>query len=249
MPNSHPTMLQMLQFFRSSLGYTLYPLNCPERASSGRGAGAGTLASLRQKHLRLTTVLAVCLALTACDAAMFGKKEVEEPVTAPPPEPVIELPSAEPIIDASKADIRFAQTVLNDLGFDVGVVDGIWGPRSARAIRNFERINGLTSAQGKLSELNLTMLERIGNTQRGDAFAPPERVSGLAARLDKSAPLEQGPQLIIADKAYPLMAKPNPYSEILATLVAGTGIYVIRQQDGWFEVESEDRVRGFIQAN
>ncbi|MEM7358745.1 MAG: peptidoglycan-binding domain-containing protein [Pseudomonadota bacterium] len=241
MPNKHPDMHQSLPIAASTA------LRASSRLSRFSHWQANVDCRTRIRHL--ICLITLSLFLSACDSTMFNKKEVAEPAPTPPPEPVIEQPSAEPIINVSKADIRFAQTVLNELGYKVGTVDGIWGPRSARAIRNFERINGLTSANGKLSELNLTMLERIGNSKRGDEFAPQKPSPSLSAKLDKTVPLEQGPQLVFTDKTYPLLAKPNPYSELLATLVAGTGIYVIRQQDGWFEVESEDEIRGFIQAN
>jgi len=207
------------------------------------------LKSVQAKDLpRFALSLLLALGLTACES--FAPKKVVEEPPAPAPKPaVVYLPSAEPIVNASDEDIRFAQTVLNQLGYKIGEVDGIWGPRSAREIRNFERINGLTTANGLLSELNLTMLERIGNAKRGStANKSITRSGSIGSKLNPRVPLEGTPQLVILDQQQELLAKPNPFSEILTTLANGTGIYVIRLQEGWYEVESEDRIRGYIKA-
>lgn len=129
-------------------------------------------------------------------------------------------------------------------------MDGIWGPRSAQAIRQFEQQYGLPSANGFLSELNLFMLEKVSNTKRvSEPVAPPQPViRGIAAKLDKSIPLADAPQLVFLEQSQQMLAKPNPFSEQLAELAPGTGIYVISQQEGWYEVESEDKQRGFIKA-
>jgi hypothetical protein len=39
--------------------------------------------------------------------------------------------------------VRAAQASLNDRGFDAGPVDGVWGPGTEAALRNFQRANGM----------------------------------------------------------------------------------------------------------
>ena len=185
--------------------------------------------------------------ISGCEGFGLPKKPVPEP--APPPPKVEVLPSPAPIARATKSDIHFAQSALNDLGYAVGEVDGIWGPRSARAIRNFEKMHRLHSADGHLSSLNLYMLEKTSKLERGSMVAKPASRKGIRAKLDSSIPLSNGPQLVIIDRAYSILAKPNPFSQLLIELPVGTGVYIIRLQEGWYEVESEDRVHGYIKAN
>lgn len=45
--------------------------------------------------------------------------------------------------NAGSAKIREAQIILNNLGLDAGKADGLAGPRTEKAIRNFQKISGL----------------------------------------------------------------------------------------------------------
>lgn len=40
-------------------------------------------------------------------------------------------------------NVRYAQEKLGEFGYDSGVPDGVWGPRTQRAMRKFQRDNGL----------------------------------------------------------------------------------------------------------
>jgi peptidoglycan hydrolase-like protein with peptidoglycan-binding domain len=48
-------------------------------------------------------------------------------------------------------DVRAAQQALRDKGFDPGPIDGIHGPRTSAAVRNYQKAEGLT-ATGRLDE-------------------------------------------------------------------------------------------------
>ena len=194
-------------------------------------------------------IIIAAVALAGCDA-MLMRKPQEEVAPAPPPPPPKKIePSAAPIL-ATDADVVFAQAALKELGYRVGAVDGLWGPRSANAIRQFENDHTLTSADGRLSELNLSVLDKLSQHDRATfKLEPKKRPKGISAQLDKSVPLKAAPQLIITERTYSVLAKANPYSRVVTTLPAGTGIYVISLQQGWYEIESVDRLRGFIRAN
>jgi len=193
--------------------------------------------------------LFVILFLSACVTVEQEPVVVEPPIA---PEPVI-VPthSSEPIVPANIKDVRFAQQALTKIGYKIGPVDGLWGPRSAGAIRAFESKLELSSANGHLSELNLHELEVASGISRDDFGKLPinKPTLGINAKLDKKTPLSEGPQLIIVDHEYKVLSKPNPYSSELLTLATGTGIYVISKQDGYFEVESINRKRGYIKAD
>jgi peptidoglycan hydrolase-like protein with peptidoglycan-binding domain len=43
----------------------------------------------------------------------------------------------------SKSDVRQVQEALNKEGYSVGAVDGVWGPATASALRNYQEAKGL----------------------------------------------------------------------------------------------------------
>ena len=71
--------------------------------------------------------------------------------------PVVTAPAAEqgPV----RLTVRQAQQRLVDKGYDAGVVDGIWGPRTANALRQFQRDQGLM-ATGRLDGETMNALGR-----------------------------------------------------------------------------------------
>ena len=73
------------------------------------------------------------------------------------PAPVVTAPAAEqgPV----RLTVRQAQQRLVDKGYDAGVVDGIWGPRTANALRQFQRDQGLM-ATGRLDGETMNALGR-----------------------------------------------------------------------------------------
>lgn len=220
----------------------------PPIGNSPSGAVSAPFRHLHQRSC-CTLVIAILLTLSGCE---LGRKP--PPVETPPPvvEPEVkpEIYSATPIKAAPRTLIRFAQTALNKLGYSIGRVDGLWGPRSATAIRQFETDRDLWSANGHLSELNLHHLTEesglsLANFEREEKPQPKT----IANQLRGTAPLSKGAQLIIIEREYQVFAKPNPYSAKLARLEPGTGIYVVAKQEGWYEIESINRLRGFVKAD
>jgi len=206
-----------------------------------------------QKHLNITFLrplffILLVLFLSACEP--LKNEPTIEPVETTEQAPQKPAFSAEPLVPAKPNDVKFAQHALNKLGFKIGIVDGLWGPRSAKGIRLFEEQNNLISADGHLSLLNLHALEQRSGVSRADfGRLPLDKPLGITAKLDPTSPLKNGPQLIIVDKSYKVLSKPNPYSSVVLNLASGTGIYVISKQDGYFEIESINRRKGFIEAD
>jgi hypothetical protein len=58
---------------------------------------------------------------------------------------------------ASDATVRNAQTALNDKGYDVGKVDGQFGPSTQSAVRRFQSEKGLAQS-GRLDSATLAAL-------------------------------------------------------------------------------------------
>lgn len=77
-------------------------------------------------------------------------------------------------------NVREAQRALADRGFDPGVADGIWGPQTARAARDFQRANDL-AVTGRLDARTSTAL-REGTTGRTERR--PEATGGRIGRTD-----------------------------------------------------------------
>lgn len=182
---------------------------------------------------------------------LFFLTSCATPIT-PEPQATIAKPesalSAKPLATVSVEDIRFTQAALSQLGFKLGRVDGIWGPRSAQALIKFEELNGIESADGAISELNLDTLSKATKVERSivEGGIEPANPSN---KLNSSLSLDDGPQLVIVDKPYAMRSKANPYSELLGILQPGTGVYVVSKQGNWFQVESLAHVKGFIQEN
>jgi len=190
---------------------------------------------------RLLLISSIALFIASCVTPT--PPEPQAPAAAP--EPIL---SAEPLSNVSVKDIRFAQAALTQLGFKLGRVDGIWGARSSQAMIKFEELNSLESAGGAISELNLHTLSKTTKVKRSIVEGGVEPASSTN-KLDASLSLDDGPQLVIVDKPYAMRSKANPYSELLGILQPGTGVYVVSKQGDWYQVESLEHVKGFIQEN
>jgi len=53
--------------------------------------------------------------------------------------------------------VRSAQEALNDKGYSVGPVDGVWGPNTENAVRQFQQAHGLQQS-GRLDQQTLSDL-------------------------------------------------------------------------------------------
>jgi len=192
------------------------------------------------RQFNTISILSLLLLMSIISGCQLTQEKPQEASLVKPPQS--EVISAEPILTPTKQDKIFAQTALNQLGYKLGPPDAIWGKRSIKAINAFHADNNMAFTNGKITTLDMNEFET--RTQLSyDDFAIS---TSLLNKLDVNIPLSKGPQLIILDKNYPMLAKANPYSELLLNLEAGTGIYIISHQLGWVEVESLSRQRGFI---
>lgn len=71
--------------------------------------------------------------------------------------------------------VRQIQQKLEDEGYRVGAIDGIWGPKTSSALKEFQQAQGL-DADGKLSQSTLSALGIEG--QGGDSMAADQMSSG-----------------------------------------------------------------------
>ena len=95
------------------------------------------------------------------DAARFNPKPVDEAANGL----FRDVPWVKTSTEIAKNDqslhiqrIRTTQTLLTDLGFDIGGVDGTTGPKTEEAIREFQKINGMPET-GEISDELIQRLE------------------------------------------------------------------------------------------
>ncbi len=83
-----------------------------------------------------------------------------------------------------RSTIREAQRALGDKGYDVGPIDGIWGPRSRSALESFEQAQGL-QANGHLDRQALDALDvnagNGGEDRAGSGASDNASASGSAS--------------------------------------------------------------------
>ena len=193
--------------------------------------------------IKSCTLIVFLIGIAAC-APVQEPPIIAEPVeTAPEPKF-----SSEPIKKARRNQIMFAQTALKKLGYRIGKIDGIWGPRSAAAIRKFEAEKELVGAEGFLSELNLNELATDSGLDPSTYVVQPKRPTGISSKL-KGNLQRSGPQLIIVENTYKVFSDANPFSEMIFELQPGTGIYVLSSLEDWYQIESINRKKGYIQAD
>jgi peptidoglycan hydrolase-like protein with peptidoglycan-binding domain len=76
---------------------------------------------------------------------------------------------------AESSDVRTAQQALRDKGFDPGPIDGIHGPRTSAAVRNYQKAEGLT-ATGQLDDQTkerLNVRASATGTDKAPSASPP----------------------------------------------------------------------------
>jgi lipid-binding SYLF domain-containing protein len=71
----------------------------------------------------------------------------------------------------SKTQVRQVQTALKNRGFDPGPIDGVMGPKTMMAIRNFQSSQGMT-ASGMIDESTLTALQIQIEPSSGSTSSP-----------------------------------------------------------------------------
>jgi len=106
---------------------------------------------MRSVHIPLSVILGAMLLLAGCAGAPESGKSVTPPATtAPPPRPLGAPPPASrpqaseppPAIDEGMSSFEL-QERLNQLGYKVGTVDGVLGPRTVEALKKYQSDNSL----------------------------------------------------------------------------------------------------------
>jgi peptidoglycan hydrolase-like protein with peptidoglycan-binding domain/uncharacterized tellurite resistance protein B-like protein len=116
------------------------------------------------------------------------------------------------LAQAPDVNPRAAQQQLKDRGFDIGVVDGVWGPRSARALQEFQRSIGLPPS-GRLDATSMERLTReptrvpAPGSVRTEPLPPPTRLPDVQRPADAPPPIVIAPPVQLP---VPLQPVPQP---------------------------------------
>ncbi|NKC30707.1 peptidoglycan-binding domain-containing protein [Falsiroseomonas selenitidurans] len=141
-----------------------------ERVSGGAAAGAATGAGVGALGGPVGALAGAAIGGGA--GAVTGA--VTEPRDVNLGRPVWDNPNARvPGVNERSADrgsyrsgrserVSEAQRALNQQGFNAGPVDGIWGPRSRSAMREYQRANNM-AATGQLDRSSMASLTGSGN--------------------------------------------------------------------------------------
>ncbi len=108
-----------------------------------------------------------------------GKKEQQPDQAAP-----VAQPAPETVYNRVPERVRQAQELLNSLGYGAGIVDGAYGPSTAKAIRAFQADQGLPQTGNVSASVIYALQDRTG-TGTGPITLPSEAVeaaTGAAAQ-------------------------------------------------------------------
>jgi peptidoglycan hydrolase-like protein with peptidoglycan-binding domain/tellurite resistance protein len=113
---------------------------------------------------------------------------------------------------------RIAQQQLKDRGFDIGMVDGVWGPRSVRTLQDFQRSVGLPAS----GRLDATTMERLAREPfripapgpvRSEPLPPPARPPEVQRPVQASPPAIIQPPIALPDPPQPVLQPQPPVAE------------------------------------
>jgi peptidoglycan hydrolase-like protein with peptidoglycan-binding domain len=174
---------------------------------------------MRQNLLRLAlALLVICAIVPASAQARQGGPAAHEPASAMP-----EGWSAGPVHRwtgyhraGGSRRVRELQRRLNRLGYRAGPVDGLFGPRTERATRRFQRRHGLR-VDAIAGPRTLTALRRRDGARRG---APTTAPAPAQARPEVHAPLPDRIPVTASPSPADAPADPAPDLPVVPVLVA-----------------------------
>ncbi|MCL5292897.1 MAG: peptidoglycan-binding protein [Actinobacteria bacterium] len=91
-------------------------------------------------------------------------------------------------------DVKRLQVWLNKLGFNTGMVDGIFGQTTERAVREFQRNTGLV-ADGIVGDSTIAVFDKLHGILEDGAsrvFPDPERASAISAIVGRPVAIMVG---------------------------------------------------------
>lgn len=97
-----------------------------------------------------------------------------------------------------EVEVREAQLILGELGYEPGPVDGIAGARTVAAIKRFQKDHGTLKVDGVLGKATLTALQRVRDARRkaGTAAGAGAGTATGGAVVEGTVPSPDVPEVV-----------------------------------------------------
>jgi peptidoglycan hydrolase-like protein with peptidoglycan-binding domain len=83
------------------------------------------------------------------------------------------------------SDVTATQQALRDKGYDPGPIDGVWGPKTAKAVRDYQKAEGLTVT----GRMDTATADRLGvKTSMSQTASPASPPTSTDSGASKSTP-------------------------------------------------------------
>jgi hypothetical protein len=139
-------------------------------------------ASPKEGTMRRILMTCMVVAFAALPLVVLAQERSSEGYLMPEgaePRPAVEPTPARPSVEATRDQglVRDVQVALRDAGFDPGPIDGVMGPQTRAALREFQASQGLPST-GKLdarTRQQLLATHWPGSSERRETPSSPSR--------------------------------------------------------------------------
>src|ERR1700682_2660366 len=157
---------------------------------------------MRHLHNSLPVLFVGALFLAGCAGAPeapsgAGPTPPPQQPTRPPPAPAAQprAPQPEPGVNVEGMTVFEMQERLNELGYKLGTVDGVAGPRTVEALKKFQRENKL-SPTGTI-DADTIKKRRSAKYRRSRARPPSRRGRPVAVLPSSGAKWRVAPSVIL----------------------------------------------------
>jgi len=155
--------------------------------------------------------------------------------------------------------IADAQARLKSLGWYTGVVDGLYGPGTAKALKDYQQSVGLHQS-GVVDSATANMLANAtpstsnGDTRHVDREKLPVEEQGKSAESPSAqvpATVNRGDSVgqaaVLLSKAE-LLDDPDPFASVIATISRGSRVNLIERDGEWALIEYDGK-KGYVYAD
>lgn len=215
----------------------------------GAGAGLGTWQKTPvEKAIRIAILKAVKELSKKTPKTYFRHgADIAVPAPALPPSPA-QRPIPSPVFREDQR-VRHAQELLKQLGFDPGLIDGIWGSKTKTAIAEFQSHKmKQKEATGQLDELTYTALKKAAAEGWQYAISKPEpsQEPGPVGVTSEVPSRELPSAVLVKVKRATLLDAPPPEGKPVGTVKKGAKLLVQAEDKGCYFIRTEDGKQGWI---
>lgn len=137
------------------------------------------------------------------------------------------------------ATVKSAQQALNEAGFDAGPADGLFGNKTAKAVRAFQKSRGLT-VNGELDDATIAAFDIV---EREAPDSPASTTTTTPPEIEIAEPASVETRRVV--ETTDMKAQPDPFSSTVRSVRAGAEVSVLEQANEWSKVRYQGK-EGFI---